>query len=79
MEKRGRQVNKQLHMSRFGHWHEYVCYDRGRIIINESVCGQDSYARMKGFVSTAGQTINYYVDTKARPTSFYYSFPVFLD
>jgi len=78
MEKRGRQVKKQLHMSRFGHWHEYVCYDRGRIIINESVCGQDSYAKVKGFVSTAGQTINYYVDTKNRPTSFYYSFPVYL-
>jgi len=42
------------------------------------VCGQDSYAEIKGFNTSAGQTINYYVDTKARPSSFYYSFPVYL-
>jgi len=78
MEKRGRQLKLILHMSRFGHWHEAVCFDRGRAIINESVCGQDSYAREKGFDSTAGQTINYYVETDNRPTSFYYSFPVWL-
>lgn len=78
LEKRGRQVNKQIHMGRFGHWHEYVCYNRGQAIVNESVCGQDSYARVKGFTSTAGQTINFYVKTDDRPTSFYYSFPVFL-
>lgn len=78
LEKRGRQVNKQIHMGRFGHWHEYVCFNRGQAIVNESVCGQDSYAKIKGFASTAGQTINFYVDTKNRPTSFYYSFPVYL-
>ena len=78
LEKRGRQVNKQIHMGRFGHWHEYVCIDRGRVIINESVCGQDSYALEKGYDSTSGQTINFYVETDNRPTSFYYSFPVFL-
>lgn len=78
MEKRGRQEKKQIDMARFGHWHEYVCFNRGQAIINESVCGQDSYAKIKGFASTAGQTINFYVETKKRPTSFYYSFPVFL-
>lgn len=78
MEKRGRQAKKQISMSRWGHWHEYVCYDRGAIIINESVCGQDSYAKVKGYDSTAGQTINFYVNTDSRPTSFYYSFPVYL-
>jgi Icc-related predicted phosphoesterase len=78
MEKRGRQIGKQIHMARFGHWHEYVCFNRGQAIVNESVCGQDSYAKIKGFSSTAGQTINFYVETKNRPTSFYYSFPVFL-
>ena len=78
MEKRGRQIGKQIHMSRFGHWHEYVCFNRGQAIINESVCGQDSYARIKGFSSTAGQTITFYVETKNRPTSYYYSFPVYL-
>jgi len=78
MEKRGRQIKKQIHMARFGHYHEYVCFDRGKAIVNESVCGQDSYALEKGFDSTAGQTINFYVETSTRPTSFYYSFPIFL-
>lgn len=78
MESRARQNNVTLHFGRFGHWHEYACFDRGRIIVNESVCGQDSYAHVKGFLTSAGQTINYYVETKNRPSSFYYSFPVFL-
>lgn len=78
MEKRARQHNITLHFGRFGHYHEYAVFDRGRIIINESVCGQDSYAEVKGFKTSAGQTINYYVETKKRPNSFYYSFPVFL-
>lgn len=78
MAARGRQIKKQIVMARFGHWHEYVCFDRGRAIVNESVCGQDSFAKVKGFDSTAGQTINFYVETKNRPTSFYYSFPIYL-
>lgn len=78
MEQRARQNNLTLHFGRFGHWHEYACFDRGRIIVNESVCGQDSYAHVKGFNTSAGQTINYYVQTDSRPSCFYYSFPVFL-
>lgn len=78
MEQRGRQNNVSLDFGRFGHWHEFVCFDRGRIIVNESVCGQDSYAKVKGYNSHAGQTINFYVETKNRPNSFYYSFPVAL-
>lgn len=78
MEKRARQHNTTLHFGRFGHYHEYAVFDRGRIIVNESVCGQDSFAEVKGFKTSAGQTINYYVETKTRPNCFYYSFPVFL-
>lgn len=78
MEKRARQHNLTIHFGRFGHYHEYQVHDRGRIIVNESVCGQDSYAEVKGFKTSAGQTINFYVETKKRPNSFYYSFPVFL-
>ena len=78
MEKRARQKDLTLHFGRFGHYHEYACFDRGRIIVNESVCGQDSYAEIKGFKTSAGQTINYYVETKNRPNCFYYSFPVYL-
>ncbi len=78
MEQRARQNNVTLHFGRFGHFHEFACFDRGRIIVNESVCGQDSYAHVKGFNTSAGQTINYYVMTNDRPTCFYYSFPVYL-
>lgn len=78
IEKRARQKDVKIHFGRFGHFHEYAIYDRGRIIVNESVCGQDSYAEVKGFKTSAGQTINYYTETKNRPSSFYYSFPVYL-
>lgn len=79
MSDRAQQVGKVLHFGRFGHWHEYACYDRGRIIVNESVCGQDSYANVKGFTTSQGQTINYYIETNERPTCFYKSFPVYLN
>lgn len=75
---RSQQTGKVLDFARFGHWHEYACYDRGKIIVNESVCGQDSYAQVLGYNSTAGQTINYYIETDERPTCFYKSFPVYL-
>lgn len=78
MASRSRQAGRTIHMARFGHWHEYHCYDRGRAIINESVPGPDSYAQENGYMSTPGQTINFYIETDTRPTSFYYSFPVFL-
>lgn len=76
---RSKQIGKVIDFARFGHWHEYVCYDRGRIIVNESVCGQDSYANVLGHNSTAGQTINYYIETKERPNCFFKSFPVWLE
>jgi predicted phosphodiesterase len=76
---RSKQLGKVIDFARFGHYHEYACYDRGRIIINESVCGQDSYANVLGHSSTAGQTINYYIETTERPSCFYKSFPVWLE
>ena len=76
IENRSRQSGISIDFGRFGHWHDYMCFDRGRIIVNESVCGLDSYASVMGFNSKAGQTINFYVDTKNRPNCFYYSFPV---
>lgn len=79
IEARSKQLGVQIKMLRGGHWHEYVCYERGRIIINESACGQDSYAKVKGFSTTAGQVINFYVNDPKLPNSFLYSFPVFLE
>ena len=79
MKKRGDQTGKVVKMLRGGHWHEYVCFDRGKIIINESGCGQDSFAKVKGYVSRAGQTINFYVDDDSMPNGFLYSYPVNLE
>lgn len=79
IQKRSKQIGKQIDFLRGGHWHEYMCYDRGRIIINESVAGQDGYSETMGFNSSAGQTINYYIRTDVRPTPFYKSFPVYLN
>lgn len=76
MDNRARQNNVTIDFGRFGHWHSYVCFDRGRIIVNEPVGGQDSYAKVLGFNTRSGQTINFYVNTKNRPNCFYYSFPV---
>lgn len=79
IKKRERQINKRIAMLRGGHWHEYLCIDRGRVIINESACGQDSFAKVKGYASTAGQVINFYVDDDNLPNGFLYSFPVCLE
>ena len=78
MRKRSTQLNTMIHYIRQGHWHTYYNYERGRMIGNESLCGQDSFANVLGFDSKAGQTINMYIETKDRPTSFYTSFPVCL-
>lgn len=78
INKRSDQTGKRITMARGGHWHEYVCYDRGMGIINESACGQDSYARVKGYNSKAGQTINFYSNDPDLPNDFLYSYPVSL-
>lgn len=78
INKRADQTGQRVTMVRGGHWHEYVCYDRGMGIINESACGQDSYASVKGYNSKAGQTINFYADDKDLPNDFLYSYPVAL-
>jgi UDP-2,3-diacylglucosamine pyrophosphatase LpxH len=78
MQARSTQLGLIIDFFRFGHWHEYLCYGRGRMICNESLTGQDSYAKVMGFNSQAGQTINYYIETDERPNCFYKSFPVYL-
>ncbi len=76
--KRASQLGIIIDMMRSGHYHEYTVYGRGRVIINESLAGQDGYSETCGYNSHAGQTINYYVENKDRPNSFYHSFPVYL-
>ncbi len=78
ISKRSKQIGSIIDFLRVGHWHEYCCFDRGRIIINGSPCLYDSYADTKGYNSQPCQVINYYIETKSRPDSFYTSFPVSL-
>jgi hypothetical protein len=79
LSKRQTQIGKIVSFYRMGHWHEVTCYGQGKIIVNGSVPGQDSYAEIKGFSSEAIQVLNYYVETKNRPTCFFRSFPIYLD
>ena len=73
LHKRSQQIGTLISGLRCGHWHEYLCMDEGRAVINASVCGMDSYSEVLGYSSKAGQVINYYVDSD-RDNSFYHSF-----
>lgn len=78
MAKRQVQLGKIIHFYRVGHWHEPAQYGQGRMMINGSVPGQDSFADSKGFCSEAVQIMNYYVQTEKRNTCFFRSFPIYL-
>jgi len=79
MSKRGSQLSKVVDFYRIGHYHEVVMYGQGKMMVNGSVPGQDSYADIKGFNSEAVQILNYYVETKNRSTCFFRSFPIYLE
>jgi hypothetical protein len=79
LAKRSKQVGKLIRFARFGHFHEKTMFGRGRVIVNASLPGQDSYSDINGYDSEASQTINYYIETKDRPDPFYHSFPVCLE
>ena len=78
MGKRQVQLGKVIHFYRVGHWHEPVTYGQGRMMVNGSVPGQDSFADSKGFSSEPIQILNYYVETDKRDTCFFRSFPIYL-
>jgi len=78
MNKRQAQIGKVCHFFRVGHFHEPVQYGQGRMMVNGSVPGQDTYAESKGFYSEPLQILNYYVETKKRNTCFFRSFPIYL-
>lgn len=75
---RSSQIGKLITFYRYGHFHQNVMHDRGRMIGNGSLPGNDSYSEIKGYKSHPTQVINFYIKTKTRPTSFYKSFPVYL-
>lgn len=79
MAKRSNQLGQLIDYMRLGHYHEPTMYGRGRIIINGSFPGQDGYSEINGYNSESVQIINYYIKSEKRPTSFYHSFPVYLE
>lgn len=78
VSKRATQLGRLVNFIRIGHWHEVISYGQGKIIVNGSLPGQDSYADTRGFDSHAFQVINFYIETDHRPNCFYKSFPVYL-
>lgn len=78
MAKRQASIGKIAHFYRVGHWHNVTTYEQGKIIVNGSVPGQDSYADVKGFDSDAIQVLNTYIETKSRKNCFFRSFPIYL-
>lgn len=79
ISKRSKQIGELIRFARFGHFHEKTMFGRGRVIVNASLPGQDSYSEINGYDSEASQTINYYIETGDRPDPFYHSFPVCLE
>ena len=61
---------------RIGHFHSALSSNHGRHIVNPSPVSDDCYGDHLGYVSYPAMIINYYVDTKKRDTSFYYTFEV---
>lgn len=79
MAKRSAQMGFLIDYLRIGHFHEITMHGRGKIIVNGSFPGQDGYAEINGYNSESAQIINFYVDNKNRPNSYYSSFPVYLN
>lgn len=78
IHKRSRQIQKHIDFFRMADKHESIVYNKGRIIINGSMCGSDSYALIKGYSGDASQTINFYIN-REQGSIFYKSFPVDLE
>jgi hypothetical protein len=77
--KRQKQMKELVTFFRLGHWHELAIFERGRIIINGSICGADDYSDAHGFDTVACQVLNFYCKTSRRPNSYYQTFPIYLD
>lgn len=67
---------------RGGHYHQHVCDDLGRFVINLSLAGKDWYSTVNRWRSRPGQVLNYYLDYPMklepgeRKNVFHKSFPI---
>ena len=63
---------------RFGHFHEFVQFGRGKAICNGTPVTDDGFSLELGFDSDAGQAISLFVESSKRPNPFYWSYLVSL-
>lgn len=66
--KRGQQENILFDGLRLGHYHKPIMFGLGRIIVNGSVCGEDSYSNINGYNSVSCQVVNIYQNGKFKYT-----------
>lgn len=82
--KRTNQLGTPITFIRGGHYHEPAEFGLGKITVNGSLCGNDSYADVHGFDCAASQTLNFYIkkektDSVKRMTCFYKRFLIQLN
>lgn len=68
------QMGKMVTYFRYGHFHTYHVFGRGRSICNGTLVTDDGYAHELGFTTESGQVISCYVRTNKRKTDFYWSY-----
>jgi len=76
MSKRTNQISRPIRFIRGGHFHEPSEFGLGKIVINGSLPGNDSFSEILGFDCEPTQTLNFYIerskdDRVKRTTSFY--------
>ena len=82
--KRTNQLSAPITFIRGGHYHEPAEFGLGKITVNGSLCGNDSYADVNGYDCAASQTLNFYIkkektDSVKRMTCFYKRFLIQLN
>jgi hypothetical protein len=84
MGKRVNQLKTPIKFMRGGHFHEPAEFGLGKIVVNGSVPGNDSFSDVHGYDCEPSQTLNFYIereksDSIKRQTSFYKRFLIQLD
>lgn len=78
MVKRTNQLSMPIDYMRGGHFHEPTSFRNGRMQINGSLIGTDSFASVLGFNAEASQTLNSFVNSN-RKYKMYRSFNILLE
>lgn len=84
LARRINQLKVPIKFMRGGHFHEPTEFGLGKIVVNGSVPGDDSFSDVLGFQCEPSQTLNFYIrrdrsDSIQRQSSFYKRFLIQLD